>query len=308
MREYGRRRTTNDEGREMRDEGRGIARLSSIVLSFIISSVLCPLLCMCLAFAVAGCAPSKNAHVSTQASADAPSETDSAIADGATPADNSAETEDEFGLLEEKLNEEKVEVADPLEPVNRVMFTVNDRLYFWVAKPLLQAYKNTMPKPGRLGIRNFFNNITTPVRLVNCLLQGKNKAAGTEWRRFVINTTVGILGLGDPALDKYEIKPVYEDLGQTLGVYGLGNGFYIVWPLLGPSTARDSLGLLGDQFLNPVRYVEPQEVEIGISAAKFTNAGSFEIGRYEDFKAQAFEPYVAMREAYVQYRDKQIKE
>ena len=127
-------------------------------------------------------------------------------------------------------------------------------------------------------------------------------------RRFVINTTAGILGFGDPALDQYGLIPVREDLGQTLAVYGLGDGFYIVWPLFGPSTPRDTIGMIGDQFLNPFRYVDPQEVSIGISVVRATNAGSFQIGTYEDFKAEAFEPYVAMRESYIQYRHKQIQE
>jgi phospholipid-binding lipoprotein MlaA len=224
------------------------------------------------------------------------------------PADDSAGVDDEFGLLEEELVQERIEVADPLEPVNRFMFCVNDTLYFWVVKPVAETYKGVIPEPARVGIRNFFNNVSTPVRLVNCLLQGKNAAAGTELHRFAINTTVGVLGFGDPALDEYGLKPVREDLGQTLAVYGLGDGFYIVWPLLGPSTARDTLGMAGDQFLNPLRYVDPREVSIGISAVKFTNTGSFRIGTYEDFKAAALEPYVAMREFYVQYRNKQVQE
>ncbi|OHB79897.1 MAG: hypothetical protein A2Z25_08595 [Planctomycetes bacterium RBG_16_55_9] len=254
--------------------------------------------CVVLAFAATGCAVSKNASPTNRAV-----QTPTPMSAG-TPAG----VDDEFDLLEDQLVEEKIPVADPLEPVNRVMFVVNDRLYFWVAKPVLQTYRDVIPEPARIGIRNFFNNVSTPVRFVNCLLQGKNDAAGTELRRFVINTTAGVLGFGDPAMDQHGLKPVSEDLGQTLAVYGLGDGFYIVWPLLGPSTARDSLGMAGDQFLNPVRYVDPPEVSIGISVVKFTNAGSFEIGRYEDFKAEVFEPYIALREAYVQYRHAQIKE
>jgi phospholipid-binding lipoprotein MlaA len=216
--------------------------------------------------------------------------------------------DDDFALLEEELVEEKIEVPDPLEPVNRIMFGVNDVLYFWVAKPVLGVYNGVMPEPARIGIRNFFNNASTPVRLVNCLLQGKNDGANTELRRFAINTTAGILGFGDPALDQHGLEPVKEDLGQTLAVYGLGDGFYIVWPLFGPSTVRDSVGMAGDQFLNPLRYVDPREVSIGLSITKGVNAGSFQIGMYEDFKEDAFEPYIAMRELYIQYRHKQIEE
>jgi len=188
------------------------------------------------------------------------------------------------------------------------MFNVNDTLYFWVVKPVAQTYRDITPEPARLGIRNFFDNVGTPARYVNCLLQGKGAGADAELRRFAINTTVGVLGFGDPALDKYGLKSVEEDLGQTLAAAGMNDGFYIVWPLFGPSTARDSLGMFGDQFLNPLWYVEPAELSIGISAVEYTNGASFQIGRYEVFKAAAVDPYIAMRESYILYRDKQIRE
>ncbi len=216
--------------------------------------------------------------------------------------------DEDFDLLEDELDEQIVEVADPLEPWNRLMFGVNDVLYFWVAKPCTQVCKAVVPKPARTGVRNFFHNLTTPVRYVNCLLQGKGDSADTELRRFLVNTTVGVLGFGDPARDQYGLEPVEEDLGQTLAIHGLDQGFYIVWPFLGPSTVRDSLGMVGDVFLNPVRYVEPWETSVGISAVNVTNEGSFHIGEYEDFKSAALEPYVAMREAYIQYRNKKIQE
>lgn len=219
-----------------------------------------------------------------------------------------ASADEDFDFLEDELAEQKIEVPDPLEPLNRLTYGVNDALYFWVAKPAVQIYTGVTPEPARLGIRNFFHNLTTPVRLANCLLQGKGDAAGTEFNRFVVNTTAGVLGFGDPARDKYGLEPVAEDLGQTLAIYGLGNGFYLVLPVLGPSTARDSVGKVGDMFLNPVFYVEPTELAAGITGAKYINEGSFHIGEYEAFKSAAVDPYVAMREAYIQYRAKQIKE
>lgn len=216
--------------------------------------------------------------------------------------------DDDFDLLEEEFAEQIVEVPDPLEPWNRIMYYVNDKLYFWVLKPVAQAYKDVTPEPARIGLRNFFHNLTTPIRFVNCLLQGKGTAAGVELRRFAVNTTAGVLGFGDPAQSELNLEPAEEDLGQTLAIYGLGNGFYIVWPFFGPSTVRDSVGMVGDQFLNPTRYVEPTEISIGISAVKITNANSLQIEEYEALKSAALEPYVAIREAYIQYRDKQIQE
>ena len=247
-----------------------------------------------LAGTISGCAVTENNASSMQVSS----------------MDNSAgaANNNDFDLLEEDFAEQTLKVADPLEPFNRTMYHVNDTLYFWVVKPVSQAYTGVIPEPARIGIHNFFNNISTPVRFVNCLLQGKGEGAGTELRRFAINTTCGILGFGDPALDQYGLEPVREDLGQTLAVYGLGDGFYIVWPLLGPSTVRDSVGKIGDWFLYPVSYVEPKEAAIGISAVRYTNESSFYLGEYEAFKSMTIEPYVGMREAYIQYRHRQIQE
>ena len=248
---------------------------------------------------IAGCASSNNnAKVSTaqQNTLNDPNNIDEAFAD------------EDFDLLEEELDEQVVEVADPLEPWNRLMFGVNDTLYFWIVKPCVGTYKAVVPEPARTGVRNFFQNLTTPIRYINCLLQGKGDDADTELRRFLVNTTEGILGFGDPARDKYELQPVQEDLGQTLAVHGIDQGFYIVWPFFGPSNVRDSLGMAGDIFLNPVSYVDPWETSVGISVVSVTNEGSFHIGEYEDFKAAALEPYIAMREAYIQYRNNKIQE
>ena len=217
-------------------------------------------------------------------------------------------SDDEFDFLEDELTEQMVEITDPLEPWNRLMFHVNDGLYFWVVKPVSEVYTGLAPEPARIGISNFFQNLTTPVRFVNCLLQGKGDAAGTEFNRFVINTTAGVLGFGDPARDQHGLEPADEDLGQTLAVAGFDNGFYIIWPLLGPSTARDSVGMVGDIFLNPIFYVEHTEAAISISAVKFTNESSFHIGEYEAFKSESLDPYVAMRDIYIQYRNKKIQE
>jgi phospholipid-binding lipoprotein MlaA len=233
-----------------------------------------------------------------------------ASSDAMPDSDNVAEpsADDDFDLLEEEFAEQMVDVADPLEPLNRIMFGVNDKIHLWVLKPVATAYKSVIPEPVRIGIRNFFNNLTTPARLVNCLLQGKSAAAGTELHRFALNTTVGVLGFGDPALNEFGLESAGEDLGQTLAVYGLGNGFYIVWPFMGPSTVRDSVGMAGDQFLNPTRYVDVLEISIGISAARGLNASSFHVDTYETLKSEALEPYVAMRQSYIQRRNKQIEE
>ena len=213
--------------------------------------------------------------------------------------------EDEF--FEKEFETNQLEVADPLYILNKGMYHFNDKLYFWVLKPLARGYKAVTPDFFRTGVKNFFRNLTTPIRLVNCALQGKGEASGIEIARFVVNTTVGVLGLGSPA-DNYPslIRPDEEDLGQTLGKYGIGNGFYIVWPVLGPSTIRDTVGRVGDWFLNPINYIEPPEASLAVWGFDKVNQTSFRIGDYEALKKAAIDPYVALRDVYIQFRTKKI--
>jgi len=113
---------------------------------------------------------------------------------------------------------------------------VNDKLYRWVLKPVAKGYKFVVPDPVRVSVRNFFLNLGTPIRAVNALLQGKFGDMGMELARFGINSTIGMAGLFDPAKEFHPTRKD-EDTGQTLGVYGLGPGFYLVLPILGPSDA-----------------------------------------------------------------------
>jgi phospholipid-binding lipoprotein MlaA len=202
---------------------------------------------------------------------------------------------------------EEVTIADPIEPWNRAMFQFNDKLYFWVLKPVARGYNVVVPEPVRISVRNFFRNVTMPIRFVSSLLQGKFKGAGTELARFGINTTIGLAGFFDVAKSKFDLNAQNEDLGQTLGFYGMGGLMYIVWPFLGPSNVRDTIGFAGDVFLDPVNYISPWEAVFGVHAYKQINKTSLEIGTYEDMKKSAIEPYIAMRDAYIQYRKGQIK-
>ena len=198
-------------------------------------------------------------------------------------------------------------VADPLEPWNRAVFKFNDAVLDYVARPAYKGYAYVTPKFMRTGIKNFFHNLSFPVRFVNNLLQGKGKAAGVEMSRFVLNTTGGLGGFFDVAKGKETIVPVEdEDMGQTFGVWGVGEGFYIVWPLLGPSSARDSVGRVGDYFLEPLNYVQPSELSLGLSAAKTFNELDDVLDLYDDLKRAAIEPYSSVRDAYVQYRRAKI--
>lgn len=205
--------------------------------------------------------------------------------------------------------EEQVDtIPDPLEPLNRFFFGFNDKLYFWFYKPVASGYKFLVPEDLRLGVKNFFSNLTTPVRLFNCIFQGDFKGAGNETIRFLMNSTLGLGGFLDPAKTELNIEKRDEDFGQTLGVWGLGPGFYMEWPILGASSLRDTFGYVGDLLLDPKTYLI-RSAPIGVAVRTYDqiNEASFRIGVYEDFKRNALDPYVAKREAYHQNRQHRIK-
>ena len=215
-------------------------------------------------------------------------------------------------LKDEGTEEETVIVADPLYYFNKGMYHFNDKLYFWLLKPAASVWKAVTPDFLRTGIQNFFYNLRFPQRFISSLLQGKGKKAEMELTRFLLNTTVGIGGLGNPAKKYPKLNPSEEDLGQTFAVWGVGNGFYLVLPFLGPSTLRDGLGRLGDIFLDPNFWIG-QEVDnlwvtVGIYAGETINNTTFRIGDYEAIKEAAVDPYIAIRNGYIQNRNKLIEE
>jgi phospholipid-binding lipoprotein MlaA len=216
--------------------------------------------------------------------------------------------------LEGGLKEEEKEITgipDPLEPFNRAMFHFNDKLYFWVLKPVAQGYKKVVPEPARVGVKNFFSNLGFPARFVSSLLQADFKGAATQLGRFVVNTVFGVGGFLDPSSsEQINIPKQDADLGQTLGTYGVGQGFYIVWPVLGPSSARDSVNIAGGYFLDPFTYLLdsfPWYEWLAFRAYEEVNRTSLSIGDYESLKEAAIDPYVAVRDAYRQYRQKKVE-
>ena len=157
--------------------------------------------------------------------------------------------------VEDLGSREDSRIYDPLEPMNRMFFEFNDKLYFWVLKPVKNVYSDVLPIDFRLCIGNFFSNLAAPVRFVNNILQGEFDDAGVVVGRFLINTTVGVGGLGDPALFEFDIEPRGADFGQTLAKWGLGEGLYLFWPGLGPSSLRDTFGIAGDVYVHPAGYL-----------------------------------------------------
>lgn len=198
-------------------------------------------------------------------------------------------------------------VADPIEPLNRGIFYLNDKLYLWLLKPVAKGYSFVVPEGARIAVRNFFFNLATPIRAVNALLQGKVRATGTELARLGINSTVGFAGFFDAA-KAWGLERTDEDTGQTLGAWGIGNGFYLVLPLLGPSTARDAVGILGDTYLDPTTYLLRPRDAIYARIIRSETDLSFRLNEYEELTAAAVDPYVAVRNAYIQYRAKRVEE
>jgi phospholipid-binding lipoprotein MlaA len=150
-------------------------------------------------------------------------------------------------------------------------------------------------------VGRLFGNVKYPVHLVNNLLQGKFKAAGLETGRFVVNSTVGVGGLFDPA-KRWKIEAHPADFDQTLGFYGVGSWIYFDWPVFGPSSARGTAGLAADSMLSPWSYIDGLGVALGVPAYKELNSASLHLGEYESFKKATLDPYVAMRSAYYESR------
>ncbi|HFQ90762.1 MAG TPA: VacJ family lipoprotein [Desulfobulbus sp.] len=199
---------------------------------------------------------------------------------------------------------ETISVYDPLEPMNRAIFTFNDRAYFWVLKPVATGYAHVLPWEVRGCVSNFFNNLQEPVRFVNCLLQARFSDAGRVLARFLINSTGGVFGLADPATRDLDIPPVDASLGQTLGRWGIGDGFYLVMPLFGSTTLRDFSGTVVDALAMTPYYSWSDDfvVNAGIYAEKEVNKISLHLGEYEDLKELSFDPYISLRNAYFQHR------
>jgi phospholipid-binding lipoprotein MlaA len=224
-------------------------------------------------------------------------------------ADDDLDFLDELDAEDEASETETASVYDPFYSWNKAMFHFNDKFYFWFAKPVAQGYKAAVPYEIRDSLRNFFFNIFAPVRLTNCVLQGKFTRAGAEFGRFFVNSTAGVLGLGNPAKNFPSLNPPSEDMGQTLGTYGIGNGPYLVLPIIGPSTLRDALGMFTDRFVfNPLSYTDTFEFSLGLTTTNFLNDASFQIGDYDAFKNSAIEPYEAMRNFYIQYRNNKLND
>ena len=195
--------------------------------------------------------------------------------------------------------------GDPLEVVNRGMFWMNDKMYFYLLKPVARGFR-VVPEPARVGLGNMLDNLKSPIRAANALLQLKVKDSGTELGRLVINSTLGIFGFYDAADTIWSIKKKEEDFGQTLGYYGVEEGFYLVLPFLGSSTLRDGLSLIPDTYADPVFWSVSEKAALGIKGTGVINTLSLDKDTYESIVNEQLDPYLFVRDAYLQNRAAEV--
>ncbi len=199
-----------------------------------------------------------------------------------------------------------VDNKDPLEGFNRGVYKFNDVSDKAVFKPIAGAYKAVMPTPVRSGVSNFFANLKTFVTTINQVLQFKFNKAAESAGRFVINSTVGIAGLFDVA-SKQGIPQYKEDFGQTLGYWGVGNGAYLMLPFFGPSTLRDTTGLIADSMtIDPIGYIDDPRTRNIVIATKFIDTRAQLLPGSDLLDEAALDPYTFMRDAYLQRRANQV--
>ncbi len=208
-----------------------------------------------------------------------------------TPAQN--------GALKDEYDDQarKSHIADPLKYWNVAWFHFNDKLYFWLIKPVSKGYGAVIPKPARECIGNFLTNLQFPSRFLNTFLQARPHHSAVETGRFIVNTTWGFLGFWDPATTRLHWRRYDEDFDQTLGTWKIGQGFYLVWPFFGPSSPRGTVGLAAESALSVVP---------GGSVIRVINDESLGRNSYEQLIRISVDPYVAVRDAYVQNRRERV--
>jgi phospholipid-binding lipoprotein MlaA len=195
---------------------------------------------------------------------------------------------------------------DPLEPLNRGIFQFNEVFYNWVFDPVATAYQWVMPGPGRRAVRRFFSNLSEPVTIVNDLLRFQPVQAGTSGARFLINSTAGLGGLFDPAT-AWGLEGHTSGFGETLAVYRVGSGPYLIIPVMGPSTARDAVGELVDVLLRPDTWLLAPAPRLIIAAGDGFTTYDIERERFAALRDTSVDFYAALRSAYLMDRDARVR-
>ncbi|KGI55731.1 MlaA family lipoprotein [Campylobacter sp. MIT 97-5078] len=193
------------------------------------------------------------------------------------------------------------EVYDPLRGYNEVMTSFNLGFYKYVARPVSKAYGYVTPDFVRYGVRNFTSNILMPLRFINNALQFKFKEAGTELKRFGVNVVFGFFGFIDAA-SKTNIPKYPADFGTTLAHLGVGSGFHLVLPFLGPSNLRDTLSLPINWYSSPTGYIDPFLLSVGVNSYIIMNDMSFELDTFDEIYFNTPNIYPFLRDAYEKRR------
>lgn len=190
---------------------------------------------------------------------------------------------------------------DPFEPVNRAVFRFNERLDRWVLAPTARVYRRVTPTFVRDGVSNVFSNVGDVRNVLNNTLQGKFRDAYTDAGRIIINTTLGLGGLFDVA-SAAGVEKHHEDFGQTLGYWGIGDGPFLMLPLLGPSSGRDAVGLAIDTLTDPLTYIEPSGARIGVGVLRTVHRRAELLDASKVVHDTALDLYLFVRDAYLQRR------
>lgn len=197
---------------------------------------------------------------------------------------------------------------DPFEPINRGLFRVHEIIDGLILSPVAHIYRGVMPQVAQNSVKNALTNLSSPVVLLNSLLQADFTNAGRTVERFAINSTVGVAGLFDPATGMGIPRHHSKDFGQTLGVYGVGTGPYIFLPVLGPSDARDTLGLVADFFSDPFYYILNNKAYIALSTTRGVVKRADLLPLTDRIHRDSFDVYVTYRSIYLQNREKVVRD
>ena len=200
-------------------------------------------------------------------------------------------------------------VQDPWEPFNSRTFVLNYNIDRYMLKPAARAYSGVVPPDVQDSLANAFDNLGFASRFLNSIFQGKFDRAGIEMNRFLLNSILGVAGLFDVAKYMFGIEaPPAEDTGQTLAVYGIDSGPYMVLPLLPPMTVRDAVGIAGDIFMNPVNYFIPFTPNLALNASGRLNSRAINLETFEGLEESTVDLYGAVRSGYMDRRAKAIQE
>jgi phospholipid-binding lipoprotein MlaA len=207
------------------------------------------------------------------------------------------------------------DIYDPWEPMNRGIFWFNDRVDVYVLEPVARGYDNVMPDAAQRGVGNFFKNLRYPSHLVSDIIQGKGQQALEHTGQFLINTTLGVVGIFDVA-ESFGLSPKEEDFATALASYEVPAGPYLVIPFIGPSNVRDGVGLLVDTVLNPLYWLSfaggssdvETPVTVGLTTLKFVDIRAGLLDAVETAKGASLDYYLFMQGAYYQYRDGLLKD